>query len=75
AVVAKRHLHLSTEQAKKLMLKNSQVISMKIPGLRGLIFNNVVVRVGPGDFLAFQLDTDEANAAGISPGMFGEIIR
>ena len=75
AIVSKRHLHLSTEQAKRLKLKDKQIIKIKVKGERGLIFDNVVVRAGDGNWLAFQIDTDEGNAAGISGKMFGEIIK
>lgn len=74
-IIAQRHLHASEQQAKELNLKNHQIISIKVPGERGLIFNNVVVRSGPKHLLSFQLDTDEANAAGIKEKMFGEIIK
>ncbi|MEK6935734.1 MAG: PduL/EutD family phosphate acyltransferase [Nanoarchaeota archaeon] len=75
AIIAQRHLHVSNEQAKKLNLKNHQIIKIKINGERGLIFNNIVVRAGKGHFLSFQLDTDEANAAGIKGKGIGEIIK
>lgn len=74
-IISKRHLHVSEEQAKQLGLENKQIISIKTKGERGLIFDNVVVRAGPGNWLAFQLDTDEGNAAGIQGKTFGEIIR
>ena len=75
AIIAQRHLHVSNEQANKLNLKNNQIISIKIPGKRGLIFDNVVVRAGDKHWLSFQLDTDEANAAGIKGKMYGELVR
>lgn len=65
-IIAKRHLHVSDEQANKLKLKNHQNISIKVKGERGLIFNNVIVRKGPEHNLSFQIDTDEANAMGIN---------
>lgn len=73
-IIAKRHLHLSEQQAKELNLKNHQVVSIKVSGKRGLIFDNVVVRAGNKHWLSFQLDTDEANAAGIKGKCFGELI-
>jgi putative phosphotransacetylase len=73
-IVAKRHLHISDEQNKKLKLKHNQLVSIKVKGERGLIFENVVVRLGEGNELSFQLDTDEANSAGINGKSEGEII-
>ncbi|MBT7553276.1 phosphate propanoyltransferase [bacterium] len=64
-IVAKRHLHISKEQAQKWVLKNNQKISAEIKGDRAITLHNVIVRVG--DFKTrLHLDTDEANAAGIS---------
>ncbi len=74
-IIAKRHLHLTKEQAKKLKLKNKQKISIKTKGERSLIFNEVIVRAGEGNYLAFQIDTDEGNAAGIKGKSFGEIVK
>jgi propanediol utilization protein len=74
-IIAKRHLHLTKEQAKKLKLKNKQKISIKVKGKRSLIFNEVIVRSGEGNYLAFQIDTDEGNAAGIKGKSFGEIAK
>jgi putative phosphotransacetylase len=65
AIVAKRHLHCSPADAKKLNLKNGQLVKIEIVGERGLIFNNVVVRIAPKMVLSCHIDTDEANAAGL----------
>ncbi len=64
-IVPKRHLHCSPSEAKKLKLKNGQKVSVQIINERGLVFNNVIVRVKPGFNLACHLDTDEANACGL----------
>lgn len=74
-IIAKRHLHCSEKEAKKLRLKNKQIVSAKIIGTRGLIFNEIVVRAGKGHKFALHLDTDEANACGISGKTFGELIK
>ena len=72
-IIAKRHLHVSKEEAKKLKIKNNQKISIKIKGKRSVIFNNIIVRAGEKNKLAFQIDTDEGNAAGIKTKVFGKI--
>jgi propanediol utilization protein len=74
-IIAQRHLHCSEEDAKKLKLKNNSIIKIKISGKRGLIFDNVVVRVKENFRTSVHLDTDEANAAGISGKVFGEIVK
>lgn len=74
-IIAQRHLHISDEEAKKFKLKNNQLIKIKTKGKRTVIFENVIVRVNKNYRLAFHLDTDEANSAGIKNKAFGEILR
>ncbi len=65
AIVAMRHLHISKEQAKTWKYKNGKKISIVIKGERAAILENVLVRVG--NFKThIHLDTDEANAVGLS---------
>lgn len=73
-IIAMRHIHISEEQAEGLKLKNGQRVSVSCFGDRGLLFNNVVVRIKSNFNLFFQLDTDEANAAGVENGDVGELI-
>ncbi len=65
AIVAKRHVHCSPADAKKLGVKNGRIVKIEIVGERGLVFENVIVRVAPKMKLACHIDTDEANAAGL----------
>ncbi len=74
-IIAQRHLHCSEEQAKKIKLKNHQIVSIRIPGQRKITFHNTLVRISKNYDLAVHLDTDEANAAGISEKTFGELIK
>jgi len=64
-IVAQRHLHLNSNEAKKLGLKNKDIISVLAKGKRSVLFNNVVVRVSSQYNLCVHLDSDEGNAAGI----------
>jgi putative phosphotransacetylase len=73
-IIAQRHLHLHTNQAKELGLKDKALISVKFDGERGVVFNNVLVRVSPKFAKDLHLDTDEANAAGLKNGDLGTII-
>ncbi|MDO5346092.1 MAG: phosphate propanoyltransferase [Lachnospiraceae bacterium] len=60
-IVAKRHLHLSEEEARAYGIHNGQVISLRVTGPRSCILNDVVCRTGKGHELEFHVDTDEAN--------------
>ena len=74
-MVAKRHIHLSTEQAKEAGVVDGEVVQVKFDGPRALIFDEVLVRAGETHFRDMHLDTDEANAAKLSNGQEGEIIK
>lgn len=65
-IIAKRHLHCSINEAKKLNLKNNQKVKVEIINERGLIFDNVIVRSGEKYNLSCHIDTDEANACGLA---------
>jgi putative phosphotransacetylase len=67
-VVAKRHVHMTPADAAFYGIKDHELLSVKIEGERGLIFENVVARVSANMALECHLDTDEANAAGAKNG-------
>ena len=74
-VVAKRHIHVSPDEAKELDVRDQQIVNVKIESdSRKTMYGDVVVRVNPNFSAAMHIDTDESNAAGCTPGMFGEII-
>jgi len=73
-IIARRHLHCSLQQAKRLNLRNGMSVSVKVNGKRSLTFHNVRVRVREDYKLAVQFDTDEGNAAGIIKKGEGKII-
>ena len=67
-IVAHRHLHIPPKQAEELGLKDKDFIRVHVEGPRALVFERVLVRVGPNFALDLHLDTDEANAAGAKTG-------
>ena len=74
-IVAKRHIHMTPEDAENYGVKDKQVVSVKIDSPeRSLVFGDVVVRVSPKFKLAMHIDTDESNAAGLSGTVDGEVI-
>ena len=75
-IVAKRHIHATSEDAKKRGVKDKDIVSVKInTPERSLIFGDVVVRVSDSYALAMHIDTDEANASGMVLGVMGEIVK
>lgn len=74
-IIAQRHLHLHTDEANELGLKDKDTIAVQFEGDRSVVFNNVLVRVSPKFAIDLHIDTDEANAAGLANGDLGTIIR
>lgn len=74
-IIALRHIHCSSEEAKKMKLKNGEIVSVKIGDERPVIFHNIKVRVGDNYKFCLHIDTDEGNAAGINKIGEGQIIK
>jgi propanediol utilization protein len=74
-IVAKRHIHVSEEQAEKLGIKDKKHISIRINGEKETVYNKLLVRIGSNHNLAVHLDTDEGNAACINKKTFGKLIK
>lgn len=75
-IAAKRHIHMTEEDAKEFGVKDKDVVSVKVTSQeRSLVFGDVVVRVSSKFALAMHIDTDESNAAGLSGQVFGEIVK
>jgi len=73
-MVAKRHLHIIPEDAEKVGIVDKQIIKLSVKSEeRSIIFDDVIARVSSKAATAVHLDTDEANAAGISGTVEGEI--
>ncbi len=74
-MVAKRHIHMTPEDAEGLGVSDKEIVKVKISTDRPLIFDDVVVRVSPKFALAMHIDTDECNAAGAFGQVYGEIVK
>jgi len=74
-IAAKRHIHMTTADAEKYGITDSQIVKVKIPTEgRALIFDDVIARVSDSYALAMHIDTDEANAAAVPGSCTGEIL-
>ncbi len=74
AMVAKRHFHADPNFARKHKIKDGSLVKVKISGERGLLLENVTVRVSESFVNNVHIDTDEGNAAGIQGIASGELI-
>ena len=75
AIVAKRHIHMTPEDAEKLNVKDNELVKVKVIGERPVIFDDVLIRVKSSFRLSMHIDYDEANACGYTSGVKGSIIR
>lgn len=75
-IVAKRHIHLTPEDAKEMGLKDKEIVWVKIDTPdRKAILGDVVCRVSKNFSKAMHIDTDESNAVGAGREQMGEIIK
>lgn len=75
-IIAARHIHVSPEDAEERGLHDGTFVDVHVgDGERGLIFSRTLVRVQKGAYTEMHIDTDEANAAGISVQGEGELAR
>ena len=65
-IIAKRHVHLTPEDAEVFGISDKQIVKVRVEGERALIFDEVVARVGPEYATFMHLDYDEINAAAIT---------
>ncbi|RDY23492.1 phosphate propanoyltransferase [Romboutsia maritimum] len=75
AICARRHVHITNEDANKFKVSDNQVVSVKVFGERPLVFDDVVVRVSDNFNTSMHIDYDEANACGFSKGTLGRILK
>ena len=73
-IAAKRHIHLSPEDAKRLGVRDKQVVKLQTFTDRPCIFADTVARVSPDYATYVHLDYDEANACGFRKGDLGRIL-
>jgi putative phosphotransacetylase len=74
-IVAKRHIHITPEDAEKFGVKDKEIIQAKVYGNRPLIFDDVVIRVSPDFRTYMHIDYDEANACGFTKGTLCRIVK
>ena len=66
---------MNPQDATRLGVQNGQSVQVKIDSEgRDLVFGDVAVRIRPDFHLELHLDTDEANAAGVTNGGYAELL-
>ena len=74
-IAAKRHIHLTHKEARQIGVRDREEVSVHVRSdSRAMIFKDVVVRISEKYSAAMHIDTDEANAAGITGTVYGSIM-
>ena len=76
-IVAKRHVHMTPEDAEEFGVKNGDIVSVQVLNETGrkVTFEDTVIRVSPKYALAMHIDTDEANAGALFGSIKGTIVK
>ncbi len=74
AIVANRHIHMSSKEAESFGIKNGDYCKVRIGGEKATVLENVLIRTNDNWKLQIHLDTDDANAANIRGETFVEFI-
>jgi len=74
-IVAARHIHMSDQDARRLGIKDQDLVAVQFEGQRGGVGENFVIRTKDDWVPEIHLDTDEANAFGVVSGDFGRILK
>ena len=74
-IIAKRHIHMSKEDSKEAGVKDGEIVSVIIDNDRKTEFHNVLIRVDNSFTLEMHIDIDEANAANVTKGTFGYLLK
>lgn len=74
AMVAARHIHMGPSHAKAWGLADQDLVKVAFGGPRGGVLDNLIIRIKDNWVPEIHLDTDEANALGVSNGDFGKLI-
>jgi len=74
AIIANRHIHMTSGDALVLGVKNGDYCKVRIAGIKSTIFENVLIRINDNWRLQMHLDTDDANAAFIKGDVYAEFL-
>lgn len=73
-IVAKRHIHMTPEDARKMGVRDNENVRFQTFTSRPLIFDDVLIRVSDDFATYMHIDYDEANACGFTKGDVGRIV-
>jgi putative phosphotransacetylase len=72
-IVAARHIHITPQEGILWGLVDGGIVSVRVEGEKGGIMENVHIVIHNRSLLNFHIDTDDANAFGLSGGQTVEL--
>ncbi|TBL76478.1 phosphate propanoyltransferase [Paenibacillus thalictri] len=74
-IVAQSHIHMTPQDAAGYGVVHGEMVSVQTKGPRPVTFENVLIRISERYKLEMHIDTDEANAAFLTTGDTGTLIK
>ena len=74
-IIANRHIHMEPKDGERFGVKDGDYVTVDAEGTRRTRFYDVQVRVSDAFRLEMHVDTDDANAVGLSNGSIVKIVK
>ena len=74
AIIANRHIHIDDKLREEYGLVGVEKVKVRVPGEKGVVFDNVYLKDTTPAALEFHIDTDDANATLAKTGDMLEVI-
>lgn len=74
-IIANRHIHMSEDEGRAFGVTDGEYVDVQLDGERKSLFYDVQIRVHKDFRLEMHIDTDDANAAGVSNGFKVKMIK
>lgn len=74
-IIAKRHIHMTLGDANRLGVRDGESVTVSVSGIRGGSLSEVLIRAQENARLDFHLDTEEANALGVTGDSLVTIVK
>ncbi len=74
-IVARRHIHITPDDAKKFNINDNDILKIKVFANRPLIFDDICARISKDFATSVHIDYDEANACGFTADTIGIIVK
>jgi putative phosphotransacetylase len=75
AIRAARHVHLRPSDVAQMGLEGRESIRVRVGGEKGVVYDNVRLKIDPSYLPEIHLDTDDANAADLTCGDTAYILK